>query len=140
MRLPHDFQADPYPGACPFHGDCLEGLASGPAIEARWGSKGQTLPPDHKAWELEATYLALGVANLVFTLSPQRIILGGGVMHQPGLFPAIRRKVLGLLNGYIRVDKITEQIDQYVVPAQLGDNSGVLGGIALAVQAAAQQH
>lgn len=140
MRLPHDFQADPFPGACPFHGDCLEGLASGPAIEARWGSKGQDLPPDHRAWELEATYLALGVANLVFTMSPQRIILGGGVMHQPGLFPAIRRKVLDLLNGYIRVDKITEQIDQYVVPAQLGDNAGVLGGIALAVQAAAQQH
>lgn len=139
MRLPHDLETDPFPGLCPFHGDCLEGLASGPAIEARWGSKGQTLPAGHKAWELEANYLALGVANLVFTLSPQRIILGGGVMHQPGLFPAIRRRVLALLNGYIRVDKITEQIDEYVVPAQLGDNAGALGGIALAVQAAAQR-
>lgn len=140
MRLPHDFQADPFPGACPFHGDCLEGLASGPAIEARWGTKAQTLPPDHPAWDLEAQYLALGVNNLVCTLSPQRIILGGGVMHQPGLFPGVRQKVVDLLNGYIRVDKITEQIDEYVVPAQLGDNAGVLGGIALAVQAAAQRH
>lgn len=139
MRLPHDLQADPFPGACPFHGDCLEGLASGPAIEARWGGKGQSLPPGHKAWDLEAHYLALGVANLVCTLSPQRIILGGGVMHQPGLFPAIRRKTVDLLNGYIRVDKITGQIDEYVVPAELGDNAGVLGGIALAVQAAARQ-
>lgn len=139
MRLPHDLLADPFPGACPFHGDCLEGLASGPAIEARWGGKGQNLPPGHKAWDLEAHYLALGVANLVCTLSPQRIILGGGVMHQPDLFPAIRRKTVDLLNGYIRVDKITGQIDEYVVPAQLGDNAGVLGGIALAVQAAAQQ-
>jgi fructokinase len=139
MRLPHDRQADPFPGVCPFHGDCLEGLASGPAIEARWGTKGQTLPPDHPAWELEARYLALGVNNLVCTLSPQRIILGGGVMHQPGLFPMIRRQVLDLLNDYIRVDKMTEDIDNYVVPAELGDNAGVLGGIALAVQAAAQQ-
>lgn len=137
MRLPHDRKADPFPGACPFHGDCLEGLASGPAIEARWGGKGQSLPPGHQAWALEAHYLALGVANLVCTLSPQRIILGGGVMHQPGLFPMIRRETVELLNGYIRVEKITGQIDEYVVPAQLGDNAGVLGGIALAVQAAA---
>jgi len=138
MRLPHDLEADPFSGSCPFHGDCLEGLASGPAIEARWGGKGQDLPPEHKAWKLEANYLALGVANLVCTLSPQRIILGGGVMHQPGLLPAIRRRVLELLNGYIRVDKITQQIDEYIVPAQLGDNAGTLGGIALAVQAVAR--
>jgi len=81
----------------------------------------------------------LGVANLVCTLSPQRIILGGGVMHQPGLFPLVRRKTLALLNNYIRVEKITGHIDDYVVPAQLGDNAGVLGGIALAVQAGAQR-
>jgi len=139
MRLPHDLRADPFPGACPFHGDCLEGLASGPAIEARWGCKGQDLPLNHPAWDLEANYLALGVANLVCTLSPQRIILGGGVMHQPGLFPLVRRKTLALLNNYIRVEKITGHIDDYVVPAQLGDNAGVLGGIALAVQAGAQR-
>ncbi len=132
MRVPHDRQADPFPGACPFHGDCWEGLAAGPAIEARWAGKGQHLSADHPAWELEAHYLALGVNNLICALSPQRIILGGGVMRQAGLLPLIRRKTLDLLNSYIRVDAITERIDEYVVPPLLGENAGVLGAIALA--------
>jgi fructokinase len=136
MRIAHDWQADPFPGACAFHGDCLEGLASGPAIEARWGGKGQELPPEHRAWELEAQYLALGVTNLVCTLSPQRIILGGGVMRRSFLFPRIRRRTLELLNNYIRVNEITDRIDEYVVPAQLGDDAGVLGAIALALRVA----
>jgi len=76
IRLPHDRQADPYPGCCPFHGDCLEGLASGPAIEGRWGQPAATLAADHPAWALEAEYLALALVNFVCTLSPQRIVMG----------------------------------------------------------------
>jgi fructokinase len=133
MRIPHDLAADPFPGSCPFHGDCWEGLAAGTAIEARWQGKGQTLPQDHQAWELEARYLALGITNLVCVLSPQRIVLGGGVMKQAGLFPLVRRKTVELLNNYIRVPEITEHIDGYIVPAQLGSNTGVLGAIALAM-------
>ena len=136
MRIAHDWQADPFPGSCPFHGDCWEGLAAGSAIEARWGGKGQELPPEHRAWELEAQYLALGVTNLVCTLSPQRIILGGGVMRRSFLFPMVRRKTLELLNNYIRVSEITDHIDEYIVPAQLGENAGVLGAIALALEEA----
>ena len=132
MRIPHDWRTDPFPGACPFHSDCWEGLAAGPAIEARWGGKGQHLPPNHQAWALEAYYLALGVTNLVCTVSPQRIILGGGVMQQAGLFPLVQRKSLELLNGYIQVSAITERIEQYIVPPRLGGNAGVLGAIALA--------
>jgi fructokinase len=132
MRIPHDWQSDPFPGACPFHGDCWEGLAAGPAVEARWGGKGQHLPANHLAWELEAHYLALGVNNLVCALSPQRIILGGGVMRQAGLFSLVRRKTLELLNSYIQVSAITEHIEEYIVPPRLGDNAGVLGAIGLA--------
>src|SRR5438552_18917451 len=106
MRIPHDWQSDPFPGACPFHGDCWEGLAAGSALEARWGGNCRHLPLDHQAWQLEARYLALGVANLVCTLSPQRIVLGGGVMRQPGLFSLVRRHTLELLNGYIRVGEV----------------------------------
>ncbi|MFL7810380.1 MAG: ROK family protein, partial [Anaerolineae bacterium] len=93
MRLPHDLERDPFPGVCPFHGDCLEGIANGPAIEARWGQRGEMLSPDHPAWALEARYIALGVVNLVCILSPQRVILGGGVMQQAQLFPMIRSEV-----------------------------------------------
>jgi fructokinase len=132
MRIPHDRHIDPFPGACPFHGDCWEGLAAGPAIEARWGGKGQHLRANHQAWELEAHYLALGVNNLVCTVSPQRIILGGGVMRQAGLLALVRSKSLELLNSYIQVPAITEHIEEYVVPPRLGDNAGVLGAIALA--------
>jgi fructokinase len=132
VRIAHDRQADPFPGVCPYHGDCWEGLATGPAIEARWERKGQDLPADHPAWQLEAHYLALGVANLICTLSPQRIILGGGVVRQQSLFPLIRRRTVELLNGYIQMREITEGMDQFIVPPQLGDNAGVLGAIALA--------
>lgn len=93
ILLPHDRQADPFPGICPYHGDCLEGLASGPALQARWGVSGETLPPEHPAWALEAHYLALACINFICTLSPQRIILGGGVMSQSHLFPLIQQRV-----------------------------------------------
>jgi fructokinase len=85
VRIPHDWDADPFPGTCPFHGDCLEGLAAGPALEQRWGQRAEFLPPEHPAWALEAHYLALALANYITVLSPQRIIMGGGVMQQPPL-------------------------------------------------------
>jgi fructokinase len=136
LRIPHDWEQDPFPGICPYHGDCLEGLATGPAIEARWGLKGEQLPPDHPAWELEAQYLALGLVNLVCSLSPQRIILGGGVMEQEQLYPLIRRRVQELLNNYISAEEIQQDIDNYIIPPGLGAQAGILGAIALAQQAA----
>ncbi len=138
IRLPHDRQTDPYPGCCPFHGDCLEGLASGPAIEERWGQPADSLPVDHPAWSLEADYLALALAGFICTLSPQRIVLGGGVMEQEQLFPAIRDKVQQLLSGYIQAPEIIEQIDRYIVPPGLGNRAGVLGGLALALEQTVQ--
>lgn len=132
IRLPHDWQADPYPGHCPYHGDCLEGMASGPAIAERWGRPAHELPEAHSAWELEASYIAYALVNFIMTLSPQRIILGGGVMKQRQLFPKIRQKVLDLLNGYVQAPAILEEIDSYVVPPALGGRAGVLGAFALA--------
>lgn len=136
IRVPHDWDADPYAGCCPYHGDCLEGLASGPALEGRWGQPGEALPPDHPAWELQTHYLALALVNYICILSPQRIILGGGVMQQPHLFPPLRRRVQEELHGYIQAPAILEQIDEYIVPPALGNRAGVLGAIALAQRAA----
>ena len=133
--LPHDREADPFEGTCPYHGDCLEGMASGPAIEARWGRPATELPPDHEAWDLEAHYLALALRTFVCTLSPQRIILGGGVMDQKQLFPMVREKLQRYLNGYVQADAILTDIDAYVVPPALGNRAGVLGGVALAERA-----
>lgn len=135
MRIPHDLAQDPFPGVCPYHGDCLEGLATGPAIAARWGEKGESLPPDHPAWQLEANYLALGLANLVTILSPQRILLGGGVMDQKQLFPLIRSRLQEILADYIHAREILEEVDHYVLPPELGSQAGVLGAIALAQRA-----
>jgi len=132
IRIPHDWQRDSFAGACPYHGDCLEGLASGPALEKRWGQRAETLPANHPAWDLEAHYLALALVNYICTLSPQRIVIGGGVMEQSQLFPRIRHEVQQLLNGYIRSLAILETIDAYIVPPGLGKRSGVLGAIALA--------
>lgn len=121
-------------GVCPFHPNCLEGLASGPAIRARWNTPGQNLPPDHPAWDLEAHYLALAVVNLMVTLSPQGIILGGSVMHQRQLFPLIRTKVHTLLNNYLTHPRLAH-LDDYIVPPGLGDDAGVRGSIALGMAA-----
>jgi fructokinase len=132
LRIPHDLSRDPFEGMCPFHKDCLEGLASGPAMQKRWGASAETLPDDHPAWQLEAEYLAYGIANLIFTLSPRRIVLGGGVMHQPGLLQKVRQQVFHILNGYIHVPEILEQMDNYIVSPSLGNRSGMLGAIALA--------
>ncbi|RIK31392.1 MAG: fructokinase [Anaerolineae bacterium] len=132
IQIPHDKEHDPYEGWCPFHKDCFEGLASGPAIEARWGQKAETLPQNHLAWDLEAHYIALALSNFIVTLSPQRIILGGGVSTQKFIFPMIRQKVLENLNGYIQSPAVNEKIDEYIVPPALGTRSGMLGAIALA--------
>lgn len=135
IRIPHDWNGDPYPGRCPFHGDCLEGMASGPAIGERWGQSAKTLPKEHSAWKLEANYLAYALVNFIVTLSPQRLILGGGVMEQEQLFPMVRQKVLELLNGYVQAAAIIEEIDTYIVPPALGGEAGVLGAFALADRA-----
>lgn len=122
-------------GICPFHGDCLEGLISGPAIAARWGAPAETFPPDHECWGEFATLMALGLSNLILTLSPQRIILGGGVMHQEQLFPMIREEVQRMLNGYVQTYEVLQDIDNYIVPPGLGDRAGMLGAMVLAQQA-----
>jgi fructokinase len=132
IRIPHDIQIDPFPGSCPYHHDCFEGLASGGAIFKRLGIKGEELPENHPAWDLEANYIALALMNTICTLSPRRIVLGGGVMQQKMLFPMIRKKVVDLLNGYVMSPSITRDIESYIIPPALGNRSGVLGAIALA--------
>jgi fructokinase len=140
IRIPHDRTADPYEGFCPYHGDCWEGLAAGPSFPVRWGKRAEELPPDHPAWALEAEYLALGVANIVCALSPQRVIMGGGLMHQTQLMPAVRRQVVRLLNGYLQSPAIVEHIGEYIVPPVLGDRAGILGAIALAQRVIDDNH
>ncbi|MFQ5857648.1 MAG: ROK family protein [Anaerolineae bacterium] len=134
IRIPHDREADPFGGSCPYHGDCLEGLAAGPALEQRWGQPPETLPADHPAWALEAHYLGLALNNFICTISPQRIVMGGGVMKQPHLFPLVRQKAQELLNDYVQAPEILARIDKYIVPPGLGGRAGVLGAIALAQQ------
>lgn len=127
---------DPAPhGFCPYHDGCLEGMANGPAIEKRWGISAKELLEDHVAWEVEAEYLAQMCVNTIVTLSPKKIVLGGGVMHQLHLFPRIRKRTLELLNGYVAHPAILENIDDYIVPPGLGDNAGAVGSLLLAVQA-----
>ena len=128
IRVPHDRARDPFPGCCPFHGDCLEGLACGPAMAARWGCPAKDLPPDHPAWALEAHYLALAVNNWACVLSPQRIIMGGGVMQHASLFDMIRAELAAILNSYMPAT--------HVLPPMLGGRAGVLGALVLAEQAA----
>lgn len=127
---------DTFEGACPFHGTCLEGMAAGPAVEKRWGVKGHLLEPSHKAWEFEAYYMAQGIMSYILVLSPQKIILGGGVMGQDHLVQKIRTKVKELMNGYIKVDALGQSIDDYIVKPGLGDIAGTYGALALAIQAA----
>ena len=116
--------ADAFPGACPYHRDCLEGLASAVAMSQRWGVRPETLPADHEAWRLQARYLALGVAAIVAVLSPPRIVLGGGVMRASGLLDRVRLETANALAGYVRGPEL--------VPPVLGERAGVLGAIALA--------
>lgn len=131
LRIPHDWEADPFPGICPYHGDCFEGLACGPAMQARWGKPPESLPDDHPAWDLEANYIALALVNIIVSLSPRRIVIGGGVMQQASLYPMVRSKVLELVNEYIQSPVLLDDIDGYIIPPVLGNQSGVLGAIAL---------
>jgi fructokinase len=126
MRIPHDRQADPFGGSCPYHGDCWEGLAAGPAIEARWGRPAHELAAEEAVWRLQARYVALGLVNVVSVLSPQRIVLGGGVMGAPELHALVRAEVESLLSGYTATE---------IVPPALGPLSGVLGALVLAFSA-----
>jgi len=127
---------DPYPGHCPYHKDCFEGMACGPAIADRWGKSGDELPPEHQAWEFEAFYLAQAISAIVYTLSPRRIILGGGIMHQQQLFPRVRQLVVEILNGYIKTPAIIENSETFIVPPGLGDRSGAVGALEMARLAA----
>ena len=122
---------DPYEGICPYHKDCFEGLASGPAIKSRWGKEAAALADEKRVWELESYYIAQALTGYILTLSPEMIILGGGVMSQAQLFPMIRQKTLELLNGYIRTEEI-EHMENYIVQASLNGNQGIMGCLELA--------
>jgi fructokinase len=130
IRVPHDRRDDSFDGTCPFHGDCWEGLAAGPAITGRWGVAADRLPDDHPAWELEAEYLALGILAIVLIASPQRVIAGGGVILRAGLLERVRAWLPELLAGYPPGPRIAAD-PGYVVEPALGDEAGVLGAIAL---------
>ena len=132
VRVPHDPRVDAFAGCCPYHGDCFEGLASGPALEKRWNLSAEALGVEHPAWALEAHYIAQALTQYICILSPQRLILGGGVMAQRHLFPRVRQEVLRLLNGYVASPALLEHIDAYIVPPGLGDRAGILGALALA--------
>lgn len=123
---------DHYTCRCPYHTSCLEGLAAGPAIEERWGTKAVKLADRKEVWELEAYYIGQALADYILILSPKRIILGGGVMHQEHLLPLVRQQVLRQLNGYIHTRELIEDIDHYIVLPQLNDNQGVMGCLKLA--------
>ncbi len=132
FMIPHDQQKDPFPGVCPYHGDCLEGLASGVAMKKRWGQSAEDLPDSHPGWDLEAEYIALALVNLIYAYSPRRIVLGGGVPQHPGLHQAVRHKVRQLINGYVQSSMVANKIDEYIIPPVLGNRSGALGAIAMA--------
>ena len=122
---------DHFEGNCPYHHTCFEGLAAGPALEKRYGKSARDLADVPEVWELEAEYIAKALVNYIMILSPKKIVLGGGVMHQEQLFPIIRKKTLEFLNGYINTKEIGS-IDQYIVPPTLNDNQGILGCAKLA--------
>jgi fructokinase len=124
-------EKDSYEGFCDYHGNCLEGLAAGPAIEGRFGIRAENLPEDHEAWEIEAHYLAHAVMSYTMTLSPDCIIFGGGVMQQSHLFPLIREKFREILGEYVNLPAL----DEYIIPTGLGNESGILGSLLLAKQA-----
>jgi fructokinase len=126
-------RGDTWPGNCPFHGDCIEGLASGPAIEARSGKPAGSVEADSPVWETVVHALAQLNHLLVVTAAPQRILIGGGVMSaQPHLFPRIRRAVLESLNGYLHIPQVLNDIDRFIAPPGLGTLAGPLGALAVA--------
>lgn len=126
--------SDVYEGKCPFHKDCFEGLASGPAVAARWGKPAAELSDCMDVWELEADYIAQAVANYILTYSPQKIILWGGVMHQEQLFAMVRSRVSEKLGGYVKHPLVCEENADYIVAPQLGENPGIMGAIGLGLR------
>ncbi|MEV5030367.1 ROK family protein [Paenibacillus sp. LPE1-1-1.1] len=126
---------DKYIGHCPFHQDCLEGLAAGPAIEARWSKKAYELNEMHPAWLMESYYIAQALVNYILVLSPEKMILGGGVMNQLHLFPMIRDQVAVLLNGYVQHSVLSGDAESFIVQPGLGDKAGLTGALALAIGA-----
>ena len=126
---------DTYEGCCPFHKNCVESLASGTAIEGRWGKKAALLAGQDYVWQLEAYYIAQAIVNYIMVYSPQKIILWGGVMHQERLFALVRENVKVLLNGYIAHEMVKESIAEYIVPPALGENPGIMGAIKLGMLA-----
>ena len=132
--IPHDWQRDPFPGVCPYHGDCFEGLASGPSLNKRWGQKPDTLPDDHPAWDLEAEYIARAIVNLIYVYSPRKIVFGGGVSQHSGLIQTVRTKIQKFNNGYVHSNMLLEKIDEYIHLPVLGNRSGELGAMAMAIE------
>ena len=132
VLIPHDRVKDPFSGCCPYHHDCLEGLASGPALKARWHvDSAMQLAEGHPAWELEAEYLAAALVNYLLCFSPQKIILGGGVMKQDHLLSMVQQKTRQFLQGYLKNISI-DQLEETIVLAKLGQNAGALGSLAFA--------
>lgn len=130
---------DPMVGSgCPFHENCMEGLAAGPSLEKRWGVKGAELAGRPEVWEMEAWYIAQAITNYIMILSPERIICGGGVMHQDCLLPLIRKNVAEMVNGYIK-GKGMDDLDNYIVGVSLNDNQGAMGAVKLAMDALAEK-
>jgi len=136
IKPPHDIARDSFAGICPFHGDCLEGLAGGPAIIDRWGANLSELPPGHDAIDLEAEYLSHLALTIILSHMPERIIFGGGVMKAPGLLQTLREKTKSLLGGYIGAAALAGDLAGYIVPPGLGDLAGVTGAVSLAQRAA----
>lgn len=136
IRIAHDYRVDEFPGNCPFHGDCFEGLANGPAIARRFGRSPETLSDEEPFWQVEAGYIGAALATYVLILSPARIILGGGIMQRRFMLPIIRRYVLDSLHGYVQCAPLLEHVEDYIVPPELGSESGAFGALALARQAA----
>ncbi|NKJ41883.1 ROK family protein [Novosphingobium sp. SG720] len=132
---PRDRTADPFAGSCPYHGDCLEGLASGPAIEKRWGKSLDQLAGDSAAVDLIGGYIAHLAATLVLLHMPDRLIFGGGVMKAPGLVESVRRQTEAKLNGYVSHPRLDAGLATYIVTPGLGDDAGITGAIALGCQA-----
>jgi fructokinase len=133
IRLPL-VPGDPGKSVCPYHDNCFEGLAAGPSLKARWGVSADQLVDKPEVWDIESTYIATALMSYALILSPQKIILGGGVMHQEQLFPMIREKFKKLVNGYIVTDEM-DHLDEYIVPASLNDDQGILGALKLAIDA-----
>jgi fructokinase len=134
IRVPRDHDPDraSFPGICPVHGDCWEGVASGPAIAERCGCRPEELSEDHPVWKIEAEYLAVGILSIVLVSSPERLIVGGGVMEHQSLLETVRGRVRALLGGYLETPALSEEIGSYLVSPGLGERAGVLGAIALA--------